>query len=219
MNQTFGQRLRDRREELDMTQEKLAYLTGITRVGIAKIELDQTKNARADTLIALANALDCDPEWLLTGTSVKTHNGQVTSHHPIDNGPPIYQYVPEITWDRATDWLTTPYDIKESVMHPCPVKCSTKTFSLRIKNDLMAPRFEVEDLIFVDPDLQMPTNDKYILAQLPEGGEPTFKQLLLIDGQKILKTLNPDYPSDIRYLKWQKGFRVLGTVVSHVKPV
>ncbi|AWK84057.1 helix-turn-helix domain-containing protein [Photobacterium damselae] len=221
MNQTFGQRLKNRREELKITQEKLAFLTGITRVGITKIELDQTKNARADTLIALSKALNCNPEWLLTGKQSKEllQKIQRETHSNIEFGPQIHRYVPEINWVQAGEWTETIDDIKDGPMHPCPAKCSNRTFALRIKGDSMEPRFEEGDLIFVDPDQLDPPTGKYIVAQLEGSSEATFKQLQITDGQKMLKALNPNYPSDMRYLKIDSNCKIIGTVVSHVKPV
>lgn len=217
MNKSFGQRVKDRREELDITQERLAYLVGITRVGITKIELDQTKNARANTLLAIARALHCDPEWLLTGKASKLSNKKTNTN--IEAGPIIHQYVPEINWVQAGDWTITEDDTGDGPMHPCPVKCSNLTFALRIKGDSMEPRFEEGDLIFIDPEQLDPSSGKFIVAQMEGNSEATFKQLQITDGQKMLKALNPDYPPDMRYVKINGNCRIVGTVVSHVKPV
>lgn len=217
MNKSFGQRVKARREELDITQEKLSYLAGITRVGITKIELDQTKNARADTLIAIAKGLQCDPEWLLTGKLSKSSTFKVPSN--IEAGPIVHRYVPEINWVQAGGWTETLDDIKDGPLHPCPVKSSGLTFALRIKGDSMEPRFEEGDLIFVDPERLNPSSGKFIVVQMEDSSEATFKQLQVTDGQKMLKALNPNYPPDMRYVKINGNCRIVGTVVSHVKPV
>lgn len=72
----LGQRVRDRRAELDVTQDALcARLAQITNGGwipdrkeIFRIEDGQRIVSDLETL-ALAEALECSPCWLLTGDS------------------------------------------------------------------------------------------------------------------------------------------------------
>ena len=51
-------RLKEVREEKNISQEKLAELSGISRQTISKIETDPEFNARVDTLKKLAEALE-----------------------------------------------------------------------------------------------------------------------------------------------------------------
>ena len=51
-------RLKEVREEKNVSQEKLAELSGISRQTISKIETDPEFNARVDTLKKLAEALE-----------------------------------------------------------------------------------------------------------------------------------------------------------------
>lgn len=63
----FGKRIRERRLELGMTQEKLAHLAGYTsKVSISKIESGQRDISR-EKVATIANALKCSPVWLLLG--------------------------------------------------------------------------------------------------------------------------------------------------------
>lgn len=83
----------------------------------------------------------------------------------------------------------------------------------------MLPRFEQDDLIFVDPTKLDPTSGKFVVAMLEGSSEATFKQYQELDGKRMLKALNPDYPPEMRYVKMNGNCRIVGTVVSHVKPV
>jgi SOS-response transcriptional repressors (RecA-mediated autopeptidases) len=212
----LAERVLARRKQLKMTQGKLASLAGISRMGVAKIELDVTQSARADTLFALAKALKCRPEWLLYGVG-----SPELDDTNIEPGPPIEQYVPEVNWVQAGNWTSVCESAhpSEAPMHPCPVKSSAGTFALRVKGESMRPRFEENDLIFVDPALVQAEHGKFVVAMMEGSDEATFKQLQIIDGQKMLKALNPDYPPDMRYVKINGNCRLVGTVVSHVKPV
>lgn len=64
---TIGDRIRDRRILLDMTQEELATKIGYTnKTTISKIENGANDFPR-NKLLKFANALDVSPEYLLTG--------------------------------------------------------------------------------------------------------------------------------------------------------
>ncbi|MFL1813513.1 LexA family protein [Plesiomonas shigelloides] len=219
-NMTLADRLISRRQELNMTQETLAAKSGVTRMGISKIELGLTIHARADTLFSLAKALKCNAEWLLYGKGEK----EATVDHSLANvtlGPTVEFYVPEINWVQAGAWTAVPESVHpaDATMHPCPVKCSPSTFALRVRGDSMLPRFEQDDLIFVDPTKLDPTSGKFVVAMLEGSSEATFKQYQELDGKRMLKALNPDYPPEMRYVKMNGNCRIIGTVVSHVKPV
>lgn len=54
----MGYRIRERREELKMSQEELAEKSGISRPTISAIENGKDKSVLTGTLIALAKALD-----------------------------------------------------------------------------------------------------------------------------------------------------------------
>ncbi|WP_256384390.1 LexA family protein [Photobacterium toruni] len=213
---TFGARLEARRSALGLTQEQLATKSGVTRVGISKIELDITKNARADTLFALAKALKCRPQWLLEGSGPMTTDE--ASEPNVIAGPPIHQFVPVLNYVQAGSW-TEIVDQDEVEMFPCPVKCPPGTFGLRIRGNSMLPRFENDDLIFIDPTQITPDSGKFVVAQLDDSNEATFKQLEVIDGKRFLRALNPDYPPEMRYVKINGNCHIVGTVISHVKPV
>ena len=54
----MGYRIKERREELRMSQEELAEKSGISRPTISAIETGKDKSVLTGTLIALAKALD-----------------------------------------------------------------------------------------------------------------------------------------------------------------
>ena len=61
---TLGQRIRERREELGMTQEGLAMKMGYnSRASVNKVETD-ARGLSIDLIEKYAKALDCDPAYL-----------------------------------------------------------------------------------------------------------------------------------------------------------
>ncbi len=206
---SLGDRLAERRNELDWTQEDLAKRTGLTRMGISKIELGLTQNARADTLFTLADALKVNARWLLYGHGEKKANSNITNTE-----------YPLITWTEVDSYISgtwLPNSKKDIEHYLCPIPCGKKTFVLEIENDSMLPRFELTDLIFVDPEVKQPENNKYYIFKNISTDSLNLKQLQLIDNVAFLRSLNPDYPQELRFTKLDEKSVIIGTVVSHLK--
>lgn len=65
----IGARIRDRRNELGMTQEQLAEKVNVSDVFIGAIERANSK-ASVETLVKLASVLNMNMDYLLLGTTV-----------------------------------------------------------------------------------------------------------------------------------------------------
>lgn len=64
---TIGDRIRYLRELQGYKQAELAMKAGITQAAISNLETDSSRKPSAPTLLRLAEALECDPQWLLDG--------------------------------------------------------------------------------------------------------------------------------------------------------
>lgn len=64
---TLGERLSSAGQRAGLTQDALAKKAGITRVAISKAEQGLTKSFNGDTLLKVATALNCSPQWLQNG--------------------------------------------------------------------------------------------------------------------------------------------------------
>lgn len=63
--ETMSHRLKQKREEMNLSQAQLAVKAGMKQQSLQAIEAGLTKRPRF--LFELANALHCDPHWLLYG--------------------------------------------------------------------------------------------------------------------------------------------------------
>jgi transcriptional regulator with XRE-family HTH domain len=61
----LGERIRQRREYLRMSQQDLAQLSHMPQTIVSRIERGVNKNPGADVLKRLAIALRCSVDWLL----------------------------------------------------------------------------------------------------------------------------------------------------------
>jgi SOS-response transcriptional repressor LexA len=126
---------------------------------------------------------------------------------------PFDRLHPLISWVQAGKWTGIAGkdergDIDDRL--PCPVPCSAGTFVLRVRGESMEPRFHDGDLIFVDPQVA-PVSGRYVVAQLGDAEEATFKQLIVEDGHQYLKALNPDWPQ--RIIEISSTATICGVVV------
>lgn len=81
----FAIRVRNRRKELGLNQTQLAEMSGLQQSDVSKIESGRVQ--RTASIVELAKALQCPPEWLL----MQTDDGPISA--PLTFGEPaaIYQ--------------------------------------------------------------------------------------------------------------------------------
>jgi transcriptional regulator with XRE-family HTH domain len=58
MKEIIGSRIKDRREALNMTQEQLVEVSGVSRGTISALENGKSENVTIGTLLAISKALD-----------------------------------------------------------------------------------------------------------------------------------------------------------------
>lgn len=222
---SLGERLKHRRKELGFTQDTLAEKVGeidpeisFNRITVSQIENGTQLSMRDKLLLATSKALNCNPEWLVYGRGPKSST-ETTSN--ITQGPIVEHKCPVLSWVQAGAFteIMDPIISDEHEYFPCPTRCGPNTFILRIVGDSMSPRFEQDDLIYVDPDQQEVENGKFVVAQLEDSPEATFKKLQVIDGKKYLVALNPSFPPELKFIQVNGNCRIVGTVIAHVKPI
>ncbi len=190
----LGKRVEKKRVQLGMTQAQLGLMAGLAQNSIHNIESGETKRPRK--IDALAEALNCTPEYLLFGIG-ETQDGEKSINSNVSLGPTLKAAVPLISWVQAGAWSEIS-EIKEydADRYLCPVKCSDQTFALKVHGVSMEPKFYEGDLIFVDPEAEC-IHGSYVVARLDDNNEATFKQLIIESGQKFLKAANPNWPEQL----------------------
>ncbi|MFT6789067.1 MAG: SOS-response transcriptional repressor LexA [Pseudoalteromonas rhizosphaerae] len=190
----LGKRVEKRRVQLGMTQAQLGLIAGLAQNSIHNIESGETKRPRK--IDALAEALNCTPEYLLFGIG-EVQEDEKNINNNVSPGPTLKAAVPLISWVQAGAWS----DINEvrefdADRYLCPVKCSDQTFALKVQGVSMEPKFYDGDLIFVDPQADC-IHGSYVVARLDDDNQATFKQLIIESGHKFLKAANPNWPDQL----------------------
>ncbi|WP_447871175.1 LexA family protein [Serratia fonticola] len=186
----LADRVKSKRLELGLTQSQLAEKAGTTQQGIVSVESGRTGRPRY--LPELAKALDCDIDWLLTGSS----SNNVTYAGPYELGKryPVLSKVQAGAWLEAVE----AYHLKdidqwlESAAH-----VQGEGFWLEVDGDSMtAPMgLSIPEGTFVLFDTgREAQNGSLVIAKLSDSNEATFKRLVIDGGQRYLKGLNPAWP-------------------------
>lgn len=190
----LGKRVEKRRVQLGMTQAQLGLIAGLAQNSIHNIESGETKRPRK--IDALAQALNCTPEYLLFGIGEIQSDAKNINNNVVP-GPAIKATAPLISWVQAGAWSEISeikaYDAERFM---CPVNCSDLTFVLKVQGISMEPKFDEGDLIFVDPEAEC-IHGSYVVARLDDDNQATFKQLIIENGYKFLKAANPNWPEQL----------------------
>lgn len=187
---TLGDRIRERRKDLKLTQAAVGKAIGVSSVSVTLWEKDETA-PKGSNLFSLAKTLRCDADWLLHGKGVLDTN-TVTPLNKLQGQYPVLDWVQAGNWSAINELSRY-----EADHYPCPVKCSDRTFLLKVRGQSMSPTFNEGELIFIDPEVEA-INGKYVVARLDDENEATLKQLIIEGGHKFLKATNPQWPTPIQ---------------------
>lgn len=192
----------------------LAVHTNSSYISQVRNQLPTTKGtprAIGDSLaVKLEQGMNKPQGWLdneHNDSSKYAHETNANTGPDFQGLHPVISWVQAGKWHEVTEAKAPPYGTE---LIPCPVKCSPKSFVLRVRGDSMEPKFHEGDLIFVDP--QVPAvHGKFVVIRLDDSNEATFKKLMIEDGKKYLKALNPDWPN--RIIEVNEEATICGVVV------
>ena len=237
MIKTFGDRVRDRRNELELAQEDLAKAAGISQSTIAQIENGRNKGTKH--ILALARALEVRPEWLeeesgemlLTKHKSVAADASVIGHktglfdgrsgnsdtkiraNDTKPGPAILGKVPLISWDQARTWDPLMHSFAEKDAErwlDCPALHSAGTFCLRNDTETMDDGTSDgyrEGEVLFIDPAVEVIPGKDIIVILPDG-KLLFRRIKRDSEGPYLLALNGK-----KIERWQEGTIVQGVVI------
>lgn len=142
-----------------------------------------------------------------------------TAVEPVHGGAgvPLISWVQAGTWAMVSD-VFQPGEAEEWL--PCPVRHGPRTYAVKVRGESMRnpdgrPSYNDGDILFVDPDRTANHGDR-VIVRLDDQDEATFKQLLIEDGRKMLKALNPDWKP--RYVEINGNATISGVVIGKWVP-
>lgn len=191
----LGDRIRQCRESMGLTQEKLASCAETSRATINALEND-IRGMRPDInlVLRIAKCLHSDGFWLLTGEGSRIENVQFDKVKMIEI----------ISWNEVKSWKKDDHMRAHlakreliAVPQPCPDNC----FALTIRDDSMVPNiidgdgFKPDEIIIIDPDIK-PKNDSFVVVSIAQA-EPVLRKFFETASGFALKPLNTKYPTEM----------------------
>lgn len=96
----FSDRLRHARTHRNLSQVALARASGLSQGAISSYETGTRKTTTG--LIQLAQALEVDPIWLITGLGTMESGPESMAHEPVSRLQDIQQQPVSVTWPFKT---------------------------------------------------------------------------------------------------------------------
>ncbi|MEQ5184091.1 S24 family peptidase [Providencia alcalifaciens] len=207
---SMGDRIRERRKKLKLTQEALAKIAGVNRVTVTGWEKDDYQPNGAN-LQSLAEALKCNPAWLVEGTG--------SCDSPYMKGASVrVRELPVLSWVQAGSWTDTESGICASDIHEyitTTLSLSSDAFALRVNGSSMTTIVNDSSIpdgsiVIVEPDITRfsSINGKIVVAYIHGGTEATLKKFVEDWPNRYLVPLNPQY----RTIDFDDNCRIVGVV-------
>ena len=212
-------RLKKARKYAGLTQKEIeSRINGLKQSSYSELERGESKSSTK--LIELATLFQVDPMWLATGDgemlTKPTPSELMQKIRDIENGGardskiapqgtvniPIAESsdeVPILSWVAAGSWSNVEAVTFDDAIGRVsrPKNLSKNGFALIVRGESMLPKFEPDDIIYVEPQtgLFALKNNDLVIVQCNDDTEATFKQLVL--GEKssdmYLRPLNPKW--------------------------
>lgn len=201
------------RTSMALSQEKFGELFACTKGNVSAWENDRHAPS-ADQVMEMAR---------MSGIALPGHVAKEPAAPYNAEEIPASTSVPLISWVQAGCWADVSDPFAPGVAEewlPCPVRHGPNTYAVRVRGDSMynpdgRPSYSDGDIIFVDPSKDAKHGDR-VIVRMDDQAEATFKQLLVEDGRKLLKALNPDWKP--RYIEINGNATMAGVVIGKWVP-
>lgn len=186
---TVGDRIRQVRQEQDVTQQELADYIGVSKQAVYKYENNIVTNIPTDKVDAIAKRLKVSPAYLM-GWEEQPEPKKPTI-------PPGFEPMPKMDWVPLVGRIAcgTPITAEENVeLMVCVPSRWHSTFTLTCKGDSMEPRIHDGDLVAIR---SQPEVEQGEIAAVRIGDEATLKHVYLHENFIELRPENPAFESII----------------------
>lgn len=186
---TVGDRIRQVRQEQDVTQQELADYIGVSKQAVYKYENNIVTNIPTDKVDAIAKRLKVSPAYLM-GWEEQPEPKKPTI-------PPGFEPMPKMDWVPLVGRIAcgTPITAEENVEQMvCVPSRWHSTFTLTCKGDSMEPRIHDGDLVAIR---SQPEVEQGEIAAVRIGDEATLKHVYLHENFIELRSENPAFESII----------------------
>ena len=230
-NIEIGRRIKQRREELGMTQEELGNLLWLNKSTIQRYETGKIAKIKLPVIHAMAKQLNVSPEWLILKSD------EMGSFHERYD---LYRNGKAETLDDVESNVNIPTQEK---VHMIPIFGSVaagfgayassdiigymplfiendhdveQTLIIEVEGQSMYPKIENGDKIVVR---KQDSVDNGSIAVVMIGDEAVVKRVECEQGRLTLQSINPEYPPRVIEGAELADVRIVGLVQNVIKAV
>lgn len=188
--ESTGERIRNRRKALALTQLALAKEIGVSHVAVSQWEKEETV-PRGENLLRLAALLQCTPAWIIDGEG-ELFTTAVNSSRIAT--------VPLLSLQQAAGWLEeSRIALQQQATHflYCDTPLSETALAVTLEDNAMEPHYRAGDQLIFDPS--RPARPGEVVLAIA-GGEAVVRIYRLLstrddDTLFALRALNTDFPA------------------------
>lgn len=198
---SIGDRIRERRESMGLSQDELAKKLGYkSRSSINKIEKDE-RNLTQSKIKSIADALETTPSYIMGWEEPQTE-----IRKPFKPMPEMRK-IPRVGRIACGEPITAEENIDDYDDAPAEWHAD---FSLVCVGNSMSPKIENGDVVAIRCQPQVNNGE---IAAVRIGDEATLKMVFLHSDYIELRPVNPEYPSIIRRKEEMNEIRIEGKAV------
>ena len=218
--------MRDRREQLGLTQKDVGAAIGVTDAAVSGWE-SGTSKPRSDRLRSLAEKLSVSERWLFWGEGDQnvapivqaTYMGsdQVNHVEAIDSSSGRIVPLRELGDSKVSENVLKLSEKQRKVSTIFP--CGPRSTAYTMRDRSMEPRILSGDVFVIDPDLEMVPED-LVLVRLKGSGRLALRHFSFGEnGLRQLKPANLSWETlSFDSNAWDENVEVIGVLSEHTSP-
>lgn len=194
-----GQRIREKRAEINLTQKEVARLVGVTKGAVSQWETGQTKNLEGNNLVRLAKVLKTSPGYILDGTLSVEEQADNYQSMPLfsrRSDDPKSRRLPIVGTAQLGDdgyWYELDTPVGNGDGYVIGSTADDNAYALRVRGDSMHPSIRDGWIVVVEPN-SSPIPGQFVLVATTDGRK-MVKEYLFDTGDTIgLQSVNDRHP-------------------------
>jgi len=188
---SLSERLRFALKVLGISQTELARRIHVKPQVIQY--LCSGNSSKTKFMFDIAEALKIDVSWLAIGKGEPPSNSNIVNH---DKTIPILSF----SQIKESKVLLKEIDFSKSSRIPILNDINIKSFAFTLNDSSMAPRFNLDTIVIIDPTIdihQINKKDRFVLVYLERDDCLLFRHLNVTNDNKILVSFNSNIYKNI----------------------
>lgn len=218
----LGDRIKERRLELEMTQGDVAKEIGVATSTIQRYETDSIGKIKLPVVEAIARVLRVSPDWLIGKSDEKeVQSISFFDYASIPNlmSLPKTREVPRLGTIACGEPILAQENIEDYDKAPEGINCD---FTLKCKGDSMiGARINNGDIVYIRYQEEVENGEiaAVLVDDSTDESSATLKRVYLYENQIVLQAENPKYQPLVFTGEEMNKVRIIGKAVAFLSEV